>query len=330
VVCYDLETGRPRWVHADPARYDSNLAGVGPRATPTLDGKRLYAVGATGILNCLDLATGRRIWSTNFVEANQATLNSWGVSGSPLVLERLVVVSAGGRDGRSLVAYDKATGTFAWGGGKDRAGYSSPGLVTLQGTPQILIFNAGTVAAHDPATGAVLWDYPWPKSHPHVAMPVVLPGDQLLISSGYGTGCERVQVATNAEGKFSAARIWKSNRMKAKFTNLVYKDGHVYGLDDGILACIDVAHGERQWKDGRYGHGQVILVGDLLLVMGENGELALVEPVPDAHRELTRFQALEGKVWNAPALAGDRLLVRNDQEAACYRLGIARGFPGAQ
>ena len=324
VVCYDLPTGKALWSHVDGAHYNTIIAGEGPRATPTIQSNRVYTLGSTGILNCLDLETGGRIWSKDIIEDNQAKVNGWGMSGSPLVLEQIVVVSAGGPNGRSLVAYDDASGDFVWGGGNEEAGYSSPLLTTLAGVRQILIFNSSHVTAHDAASGQVLWEYKWPGGHPHVSIPVILPGDRVLISSGYGTGSELLQIRKDAEGKWSASRIWKSIRLKAKFTNVVYRDGFIYGLDDGILVCLDASDGSLKWKEGRYGHGQVILSGSLLLVTDESGDMALVEPVPEEHRELTRFTALHGKTWNPPALAGEYLVVRNDKEAACYRLPIAK------
>ncbi len=323
VVAYDLLTGKVLWSHADPAHYNTIIAGEGPRATPTIVSNRVYTLGGTGILNCLDLETGARIWTKDIIKDNHASVNGWGMSGSPLVIEQMVVVSAGGSNGRSLVAYDAATGDFVWGGGNAGADYSSPLLVTLAGVRQILIFT-GHVSAHDVASGKVLWEYPWPGGHPHISIPVILPGDRVLISSGYGTGSELLQIKKDADGKWSASRIWKSIRLKAKFTNVVYRDGFIYGLDDGILVCLDAADGSLKWKAGRYGHGQVILSGSLLLVTDEGGDLVLVEPVPQEHRELTRFTALHGKTWNPPALAGEYLVVRNDKEAACYRLPTAK------
>jgi len=324
VVGYDLPSGRPLWVHADNAHYNTTIAGEGPRATPTIVSNRVYALGATGILNCLDLVTGKLIWTKDIIKDNHSRVNGWGMSGSPLIFDKLVVVSAGGPNDRSLVAYDTATGDFVWGGGSDGAGYSSPLPATLAGVAQILIFNSGGIAAHETSRGKILWEYPWSKENPHVAVPVILPGDRVLVSSGYGTGSELLQIMKDEDEKWSATKLWKSIRLKAKFTNVVYHDGFIYGLDDGILACLDATTGNQKWKDGRYGHGQVILVGDVLLVMAENGEVVLMEPVPEEHRELARFSALNGKTWNPPALAGDLLLVRNDKEAACYRLPVAR------
>jgi outer membrane protein assembly factor BamB len=189
--------------------------------------------------------------------------------------------------------------------------------------PQILIFNHHAIFGHDTTTGQVLWQHPWDSKQPHVAVPVALGGDRVLVSSGYGVGSELLQITRDETGKFNVNRLWKTNRLKAKFNNLVTRAGYVYGLDDGILACLDLATGELKWKDGRYGHGQFILVRDVLLITAENGEVVLVDPMPTERRELAKFQALDGKTWNPPAMVGDLLLVRNDQEAACYRLPVA-------
>jgi outer membrane protein assembly factor BamB len=133
-----------------------------------------------------------------------------------------------------------------------------------------------------------------------------------------------LQISRKEENStFTADQIWKSLRLKAKFTNVVFKDDYIYGLDDGTLVCLDIATGRTTWKAERYGHGQVILVGDLLLLTAESGEVILIDPVPEEPREVTRFQAIEGKSWNPPALAGPYLLVRNHLEAACYRLPVA-------
>lgn len=322
VVCYDLGTGREMWVHADAAHYHTTTAGEGPRCTPTVTGNRVVTLGATGILNCLDLATGRRVWSTNIVEANEARLVGWGVAGSPLVLEDRVLVNPGGDAGRSLVAYDLATGKFVWGGGDDPASYSSPCAGVLGDIPQVLIFNQPAVVGHEAATGRVLWRYPWGIGQPHVALPLVLPGDRVLVSSGYGVGSELLHIRRLEDGTFGVKPIWKSIRLKAKFNNPVEKGGYVYGLDDGILVCLELAAGELRWKGDRYGHGQFLLVRDLLLVTAENGDVVMIEPAPEEPRELGRFAAVRGKTWNPPALAGEWLLVRNHREAACWRLAV--------
>ena len=322
VVCYDLATGRKLWQHADSTRYESAIAGVGPRATPAIAGDRVFTLGATGILNCLDLAGGAQIWSRDILADNRAEANMWGNSCSPLVLDTLVVVSAGGPDERSLVAYHRQTGAFVWGGGTDRAGYSSPRLVNLAGREQILIFNSHSVVAHDPQSGIPLWRQPWDQVQ-CVANPLPLPGNRVLVSTGYGIGARLYQVNAAPDGGLTSEIVWRSPRLKAKFANMVYRDGFVYGLDDGVLVCLDPQDGKRRWKRGRYGHGQLILIDDVLLIMSESGDVVLVEARPDRHVELARMTVFAGKTWNPPSFAAPYLLVRTDNEAVCYQLALA-------
>ncbi len=331
VVCYDLHSGRERWHHSDHDKYESTLAGAGPRATPTIVEERVYTLGATGILNCLDLATGERIWSEDILYDSDAEIASWGMSGSPLVMGDLVVVSAGGQEGKSLVAYHKDTGERIWRGGSSPAGYSSPLITTLAGVSQILIFNYGSVAAHDPGGGQVLWQHSWPSGPECVAQPVPLPEDRVFVSSGYGIGCKLFQIVRDEDNQLQVSLVWETPRLKAKFTNVVHRGGYIYGLDDGVLVCLDLVNGQRKWKRGRYGHGQVILIDEpdgiqdqsgLLLVSAESGDILLVEINPNESEELARFPALASKTWNNPALAGQYLLVRNDREAACYQLPL--------
>ncbi len=329
VVSYDLTTGNPRWAHEDEASFakvhpgNETISGEGPRATPTIYQGRVYTMGATGILNCLDLATGEKIWGKNAITENGASVNEWGFAGSPLVYDSLVVVSSGGSDGNSLVAYHQATGEKLWSGGDAKTGYSSPRLETIGGLRQIVIFNFGQAAGHDAQSGKQLWTAEWVKETQQVAIPLVLEGDKLFISSGYGAGAKMFQISQGADSSWSTEELWKSPRMKAKFTNVIHRDGYIYGLDDGILACIDVAEGKRQWKKGRYGHGQIIMVGDHLLIQSEKGFVALVEVNPKKYNELARIDALSSKTWNNPALASPYLLVRNDREAICFELPLA-------
>ncbi len=318
VVAYDLHTGEVLWSYQDRARYYAVPAGLGPRATPTISGNRVYSVGSTGILNCLDFETGEQLWTTNIFEENSAEPPPWGISISPLVLDELVIVSAGG-----AVAYHKDTGALAWTGHRTQSGYSSPMLTTLAGTEQIILFNQGLITAHEPRSGQLLWQQLWTAGYAEcVSQPVPLPDNKLLASSGYGVGAKLFQISRNNAGEFNVITLWETLYLKAKFTNIIYYEDYLYGLDDGIFACINPVDGKRQWKRGRYGHGQTLLISDVLLVLTEAGEVVLVEPDPENHREHARFTALKGKTWNTPALAGSYLLVRNDQEAACYELTI--------
>ena len=322
VICYDLKSGKVIWSHSDTIKYESPIAGNGPRATPTIVGDRVYTLGATGLLNCLTLANGNRVWMKDICRDNNANVNTYGMTSSPLVFDSLAVVSVGGSNDNSLVAYHRNSGERIWSAGSDRAGYASPLLTSLAGQPQILIFNHGNVVAHDPGSGKILWHHPWPNNTECVAQPLPLAGDRVFVSSGYGIGGKLFQIRHGENGDWQATLVYETSRLKAKFTNVVFYQEYIYGLDDGIMVCLDPATGERKWKGGRYGHGQVILVEDVVLVQAENGEVVLVEATPESHRELTRFTALEGKTWNNPALAGPYLLVRNDREAACYELAV--------
>ena len=326
VVCRDLFTGATLWTHADRARFENSLGGIGPRTTPAIVDDRLFALGATGHLRCLELGTGRLIWQRDIVKDAGASRPEWGIAGSPLVVNGLVIVHPGGQ-GHSLAAYHAATGEPAWAAGDARAGYSSPQFVTLLGDPQIVIFNHDAVAGHALADGRPLWKYPWTHAAQHVSDPRIVAGDQFVVSTGYGAGADRVQLSRDAQGEWKTMRLWHSQRLKSKFASLIFRDGFIYGLDDGRLTCIDLAGGEPRWKGDRVGHGQLLLVGDLLVVTAENGEVRLVEARPDAVNEVGRFAALEGKMWNPPALAPPFLIVRTEHEAACYRLPLAANTP---
>ena len=325
IVAYDFETGAPRWSQAGGGGFQSPLAGDGPRATPTLHEGRVYAFGVDGWLRALDLATGHVIFERDALGENNAQAPTFGIASSPLVVDGLVVVVAGGPNGRSLVAYDAETGVSRWGGGGDGAGYSSPLVATLAGVRQIVVFNLGGLVGHDPATGEVLWRDPWPDRPEKISQPVVLEDDRLFVSMGYGIGGRLVQITRRGDGGLDARVRWETRRLKAKFTQVVEHEGFLYGLDEGVLVCLDPADGERRWKRGRYGHGQILLVEDLLLLQAEDGAVVLIDPNPEELVELARFQAVEGKTWATPTLAGDLLIVRSEREAACYRLPTEPG-----
>lgn len=321
VARYDLETGEPVWVTSYPGRFESAVGGNGPRATPTIAGGRVYTYGSTGVLTSLDLADGSILWQRQTVEDSGATPPEWGFAGSPLVHGDVVIVAPGGPNGKSLMAYALATGEPAWSAGDDPASYSSPFVTELAGVPQIVSRNHTSITGHDPDDGRVLWHFPWPGGQPNVAQPLVVGNDRLVISSGYGIGATMLRLRRVDDG-WATEEVWSSTRLKAKFTNLVQVDGKIYGLDDGVMVCIDPATGQRCWKGGRYGHGQPLRVGDLLLLVAEDGDVVLIEPNPEELRELASFSALDGKSWNTPALSGRYLLVRNADEAACYELPL--------
>ncbi len=319
VAAYNVETGRELWTHAWDAHY-TDSTGDGPRTTPTWHEGRLYALGALGELRCLDARNGRLVWSKNILKDVGASNLQWGMAGSPLVVDDKVIVIPGGSNGKSVVAYNARTGAFVWGALGDAASYTSPMLVTLAGRRQVLAVTARFVSGIAPEDGSVLWAFPWANSIGiNVAQPIVVGPDRFFVSSGYGKGAALVELKTEG-GKLSAAPVWESASMKNKFNSSVLHEGHVYGLDEGMLTCVDVQTGQQKWKARGYGYGQVVLASGHLIVTTEEGEIALVRATPAGHTELARFPALEGRTWNVPAIADGRLLVRNATQMACYKL----------
>lgn len=323
VAAYDLATGRQLWQQADPARYHTTIAGEGPRATPTVSSNRVLTCGSTGLLNCFDLATGKRLWTRDVVSESGGKVPEWGFASSPLLVDGRVIVHGGAGSGRLLLAFHAEDGRPAWSGGTVNPSYASPILATLAGVTQVLAFTRATISGFDPATGARLWELPWQSRDVVCSSPVVADSNRVVFSSAYGFGSQLIEIAADATGQLSARQVWKTIRMKSKFGHLFIREHCLFGLDDGILACVDLEDGAQRWKEGRYGHGQGLLVGEFYLLMAESGELVLLRPTRDAPNEVTRFRVFHSKTWNPIALAGDFLLVRNDQEAACLRLKLA-------
>jgi outer membrane protein assembly factor BamB len=324
VACYKVSSGEPVWQHCDATRFWESNAGAGPRATPTLGEGRLYTFGATGIMNALDATNGTVIWTRNAASDTGRKVPSWGFASSPLVVGDIVIVAAGG----ALIAYDRATGRPRWHGPAGGGGYSSPHLATLGGVPQVLLLNGAGAISVAPADGALLWSHQWPGDG--IVQPIVTAeGDVLIgtgsgLGSGTGKGVRRITVAHGPNGWITGTR-WTSSGLKPYFNDYVVHAGHAFGFDGSLLAAVALEDGQRKWKDGRYGSGQLVLLSEqgLLLVLSEQGDLALVGATPHGFKEIARCPAIRGKTWNHPVLAGDVLLVRNSEEMAALRLGLA-------
>jgi outer membrane protein assembly factor BamB len=315
VACHDVITGKPLWKHRDAARFWESNAGPGPRATPTLSNGRVYTQGATGIVNALDAATGAVVWSRNAVNDTDAKIPGWGIAGSPLVVDDLVIVAAAG----NLVAYELASGKPRWFGPRSGGSYSSPQLLTIDGVPQVLLLSEKGAISVGPADGKLLWEHEWP------GVPIVQPGrtanGDLLISVSDSSGLRRLAVAHPASG-WTVQERWTSEEINPWFNDFVVHNGHAFGFNGSNLVCVNLEDGKLKWKGKRYGYGQLVLLPeqDVLLVLSEQGELALVKAAADQFTELAQFPALEGKTWNHPVLVGEVLLVRNDHEMAAFRL----------
>ena len=322
VTAYDVETGHEIWADGWDAEFRETLGGDGPRATPALDDGRLYALGAMGEFRCLETAAGRLLWRRNILVENGALELTYGVAASPLIVDDKVIVTPGGARGHSVAAYDKLSGEPLWKSLDDEASYSSPMLVHLAGQWQLLVVNQSRAVGLEVETGKLLWEFAWSvlQNNRNIAQPVVLSTNRFLLSAGYGTGCVAVEVNRAGAG-WTARELWRNKLLKNKFASSVFWNGYIYGLDEDILTCLDAATGGRKWKDGRYGYGQLLLAHGHLIVLSGEGDLALIEAIPDRRQELARFPAIHGKTWNHPSLAGGRLLVRNAAEMACFDVG---------
>ena len=320
VAAYDPNSGIELWSQHWTEHFQETMGGDGPRATPTWDNGRLFALGASGELQSLAADTGRQLWRTNILADAGAGNLTWAMSASPLVVDNQVIVLPGGKNGRSVVAYDADTGAVLWSALDDVAGYTAPMVVELAGVRQILVVTAARAAGLRVEDGTLLWDFPWVVSNvPNMAQPVVVGSDRVFLSASYGQGSAMVEV-TRTGAELSAREVWRTNRMKNKFSSSVLHNGHIYGLDESILACLDAETGELVWKGGRYGYGQLLLADGHLVVLTERGDLVLVRATPDGHDEVANFAALDGKTWNVPTIADGRLFVRNTTEMAAFNI----------
>ncbi|HYN81556.1 MAG TPA: PQQ-binding-like beta-propeller repeat protein, partial [Gemmatimonadaceae bacterium] len=319
VACYNLTTGKPVWRHSDPVRFWESNAGAGPRGTPTLSNGRVYTLGATGVLNALDATNGAVAWSRNAASDTKTKLPGWGFASSPLVVGVVVVVATAGK----LAAYDLATGNPRWFGPEGGSGYSSPHLLTIHGVPQILLLSGTGATSVSPTDGKRLWEHPLPPG-PRIVQPALTADGDILTHDGESSYMRRIAVA-QGPGGWTVAERWSSVGLNPYFSDFVVHEGHAFGFAGSSIACIDLKDGELKWKGGRYGHGQLVLLSDqdLMLVLSEEGELALIGATPGQFTELARFPAIEGKTWNHPVLVGDVLLVRNGQEMVAFRLSLA-------
>ena len=321
VTAYAISDGRELWTNGWPDRFYEPIGGEGPRSTPTFDEGRIYAMGGCGEFCCLEASTGRLIWRHNIIVEAHAEVPTYGAAVSPLVVNEKVIVLPGGTNGQSVAAYNKLTGAVIWKSLSEKAAYTSPMLVTLAGQPQLLIVSARSVMGVLVENGQLLWHLPWLVDNDNaIAQPAVLGTNRFLLSGGYGKGCTAFEVG-QANGVFSAHEVWHNTYLKNKFSSSVLYGGYIYGLDDETLTCLDAMSGERKWREGRYGYGQLLLAGGKLVILSASGELALAEANPGQYNELARFQAIHGKTWDEPGISDGKIFIRNSMEMACFEIG---------
>jgi outer membrane protein assembly factor BamB len=330
VVCYDAATGEEVWAHEDPVRFEEDLAGPGPRGTPTFADGHIYSFGALGQLNCLKAETGEVVWSHDCVadvEVTKSDLPQWGYSVSPLVVDGLVIVFAGGSNGKSVLAYKTSDGELAWKQAGGKQSYSSPQLMTLHGKKQVLMHDTSALRALNIADGAQLWEFP---STGALSLPMLQPHAAGSDSVAFSTepGVAVLDIKQDGD-KWSADARWTSNKLRAGFSYFVLNKGCLFGFDDGKLCCFDLTDGKRLWLKGRLGHDQILSLPDqdVLLISTEEGDVVLVSADRQGYKELGRFKAIEGKTWNSPVLVGGHLFLRNAAEMAAFDVSPPHSAP---
>jgi outer membrane protein assembly factor BamB len=320
-VCWNAETGKELWRFPYPCDY-RNGQGNGPRSTPTVDGDRVYTVGATGILHCLKTADGGKIWHHDLTSEFLAIIPTWGVSFSPLIEGNLLLTNPGGPNGNSIVAFNKLTGDVIWKSLDDPPAYSSPVAATTDGKRQILVFTANGPVSVAPEDGALLWRYPWEtRFSANIATPIVV-SHYVFISSNYDKGCALLDVSASADGSWQARPVYEHNRMRNHFSTSVYYQEHLYGFDDATLVCMNFRTGKVLWKEKDFKKGSLLIADGKLIILGESGTLALAEATPAAYKKLSSFRFSRGKCWTVPVLSNGRLYVRDEEKIVCYDLRL--------
>jgi outer membrane protein assembly factor BamB len=320
LVCYELRTGDAVWTHAEDVRFEEGMGGDGPRTTPTIAGGKVFALGATGILNCHDASTGDKLWGKNVLAEAGHQVPMWAKSCSPLVADGKVIVTLG-EEPKSVAAFDVENGERVWSGAEDGASYSSPVLATLHGQEQVVALLKRSVKGLALEDGSELWSFPIGNRRGNCASPRII-GDRVMTSSGYGYGTHLIEISKNADG-FAAEELWRSKDLKAKFADFVVRGDYVYGLSEKELVCLNLEDGLPEWEGKEYGYGQMLGVGEYLILQSEKGKIYILKASPDGEEIVSEFSALGSKTWNHPVLAGRILLVRNDREAIAYE------YPGS-
>ncbi len=317
----DASTGKELWRQELGPAFTNNY-GDGPRSTPLVDGRIVFAIGTQGMLLAANKETGVPLWRRDLVKDFGSDLPSYGYSSSPLVAGDKLVIEAGGKDA-AFVALDKKTGEVVWSAENDRPAYSSPIHVSIAGVDQVVFWSAHGL--HSVATdgGKVLWRYSWETFCPvsgdplNTGTPLFLPPDRIYISSGSGAAAVRV---VKEKSSFKVETVWESAFMRSDVNTALLLDDHIYGFDRGTLKSLDAATGEVKWKARGFQRGSLIAAGGRLIVLGEAGNLALVDANPKEFVQTNSAKILKGKNWTAPTLAGGKLYLRNHEELVCIEM----------
>ena len=313
VIAFDVASGKEAWATPHGTRF-RNDRGDGPRGTPTVDGKMLYALGGSGDLSALDLRTGRIVWTMNVLQKFGGSNITWGISESPLVVGEKLLVNAGG-PGASIVALNKKDGSLIWKSQSDRAGYSSAIPVQVGNTTQVVFFTHTRGLGLDLKDGKLLWEYPRAANNVANAATPVARGNRVFISSDYGNGGGLVEIKANG-----ASEIYFTKEMRNHHSSSILIGDHLYGFSSGILTAMRFDTGEVAWKDRSVGKGSLVYADGHLYALSENGVVGLVEATPAGYREKGRFRIQQDSLptWTHPVIAGGRLYLRDQDTIYAY------------
>ncbi|MFQ5633483.1 MAG: PQQ-binding-like beta-propeller repeat protein [bacterium] len=316
LYCFDAATGKQLWRHKLGTNPHIDQ-GRGPRATPTIDENVVFMIAGYANLHAVNAATGDLVWQHDLVKEYGCRVPTWGYSSSPMIDGNKLIVQVGGKRDHAFMAFDKKTGTVLWYSQTDEPGYSSPVAVTIKGTRQVIFFSASGLHALSPQNGKLYWKYRWTTTYDvNAANPIFIAPDKIYISSGYGTGAAVLRI-TGRGSRFEVETVWRSRVMKNHFNSAILAGDHIYGFDNGTLKCIEATTGREVWKKRGFQKGQLIFADGHFIVLGERGQLALVEATPDQYREKAQIQMLRGRCWTTPVLANGRLYLRNQREMLC-------------
>ncbi|MEM6688580.1 MAG: PQQ-binding-like beta-propeller repeat protein [Planctomycetota bacterium] len=326
ITAYRRTDGQPLWELGRPGRFEASMGGLGPRATPTYFQGRLYATLATGVAVCVDPATGEELWEFDLTEGRKSPMPPWGFSASPLVFDGKVFLVVGGGPDAGVICLDALSGERVWIAGQGSHSYASAQREEIDGIVQVISSTDWGIESLDPVTGETLWSHKWdigPQAR--VVQPMVIPRPDathdvdVYLGTGYGNGTRRLKLTHSDQ--WNVEEDW-TGPLKPYFNDFVFHDDVIYGFDGPLMMALDALSGEKLWKVRGFGHGQLLLVEplEMLLILGEEGQLGLLPATRERSKPVAEMQVLEGVTWNHPVIVDGQLIVRNKNEIALYEL----------
>jgi outer membrane protein assembly factor BamB len=314
VAAYDKNNGSELWkTVVDTLWIEKDGWGHGPRSTPAMDNERLYCLSGCGKFSALNLTTGEIVWSLSLPVNFGTVTPRWGFSTSPVIVGDMVILETGGSENRAITAFNKISGEVIWSNATGIAAYCSP-LVTQINEQTHIIIALDTMLLSFNEDGEEHWSFRMPLRGP-MAMPVFLPPNKIFVSSESNTGSFVVAINDNIP-----VEIFKSAQMQNNWSSSCYHNGYLYGFSKARLQCVSAETGKMVWGKRGYGKGSLIIVGDVVVALSDQGKIVMAEANHEEFREMGSFQALHGKSWTAPTFADGKLFVRNLSTLNCYDL----------